>query len=132
MLNDNYHSSVFVGRRLCKLIVFSGLVIEVSITVVGPSGALWEWIYRCSLIRLMTSGRGARAYDAVAEQGCAGNASGGATLELQSRGIRTVGLTVRHEVPYGTFLTASEQSRSPCVFGSRRYWVRADETGSLG
>ena len=47
MLNDNYHSSVFVGRRLCKLIVFRGLVIEVSITVVGPSGALWEWIYRC-------------------------------------------------------------------------------------
>ena len=53
----------------------------------------------------MTSGRGARACDAVAEQGCAGGSSGGATLELQSRGIRTVGLTIRHGVPYGTFLT---------------------------
>ena len=73
----------------------------------------------------MTSGRGARACDAVAEQGCAGEggASGGATLELQSRGIRTMGLTVRHGVPYGTFLTE---------FGSGRYWVRAGETGSLG
>ena len=79
----------------------------------------------------MTSGRGARACDAVAEQGCAGGASGGATLELQSRGIRTVGLTVRHGVTYGSFLTASDQSRSLCVFGSGRYWVRADETGSL-
>ena len=48
------------------------------------------------------------------------------------RGIRTVGLTVRHGVPYGIFLTASKQSRSLCVFGSGRYWVRADETGSLG
>ena len=47
-------------------------MIEVAITVVGPSGALWEWIYMCSLICLMTSGRGARACDAVAEQGCAG------------------------------------------------------------
>ena len=47
----------------------------------------------------------------------------GATLELQRRGIRTVGLTVRHGVPYGTFLTASEQSRSLCVFGSGRYLV---------
>ena len=84
-LNDNCHSSVFVERRLCKLIVFMGLVIEVSITVVGPSGALCEWIYRCSLICLMTSGRDARACDAVAEQGCAGGASGGATLELQHR-----------------------------------------------
>ena len=108
MLNDNYHSSVLVRRRLCKLIVFRGLVIEVSITVVGPAGALWEWIYRCSLIFLMTSGRDARACDAVAEQGCVEGASGGATLELQSRGIRTVGLTVRHGMPYGTFLTASE------------------------
>ena len=67
MLNDNYHSSVFVERRLCKLIVFRGLVIEVSITVVGPSGALWEWIYRCTLICLMTSGRDARACDAVVD-----------------------------------------------------------------
>ena len=41
-------------------------------------------------------------------------------------------LTVRHGVSYGTFLTVSEQSRSLCVFGFRRYWVRADETGSLG
>ena len=37
-------------------------------------------------------------------------------------------LTMRHGVPYGAFLTASEQSRSLCVFGSGRYWVRADET----
>ena len=82
----------------------------------------------------MTSGRGARACDAVAVQGCTGGrgASGGATLEHQSRGIRIVGWTVRHGVPYGTFLTASEQSRSLCVFGSGRYWVRAGETGSLG
>ena len=79
----------------------------------------------------MTSGRGARACDAVAVQGCAGGASGVATLELQSRGIRTVGLTERHGVPYGTFLTASEQSRPLCVFGSGRYWVRAGEIGSL-
>ena len=77
MLNDNYHSSVFVGRRLCKLIVFSGLVIEVSITVVGPFGALWEWNYRFSLICLRTSGRGARACDAVAEQRCTGGAQAG-------------------------------------------------------
>ena len=56
----------------------------------------------------------------------------GATLELQSKGIRTVALTVRHGVPYGTFLTASEQSRSLCVFDSGRYWVRAGEIGSLG
>ena len=41
-------------------------------------------------------------------------------------------LTVRHAVSYGTFLTASKQSRSLCVFGGGRYWVRADETGSLG
>ena len=80
----------------------------------------------------MTSGRYARACDAVVEQGCAGGSSGGATLELQSRGIRTVDLTVRHGVPYGTFLTASEQSKSLCVFGSGRYWVRVGETGSLG
>ena len=80
----------------------------------------------------MTSRRGATACDAVAEQGCAGSSSGGATLELQSRGIMTVGLNVRHGVPYGTFLTASEQSRSLCIFGSGRYWVRAGETGSLG
>ena len=60
----------------------------------------------------MTSGRHARACDAVAEQGCAGGASEGSTLELNSRGIRIVGLTVRHGVPYGTCLTASEQSRS--------------------
>ena len=72
MLNDKYHSSAFVGRRLCKLIVLRGLVIEVKITVFGPSGALWKWIYRCSLIGLMTSGRYARACDAVVEQGCAG------------------------------------------------------------
>ena len=83
-------------------------MIEVSITVVGPAGALWEWIYRCILICLLTSGRSARACDAVAELGCVGGASGGATLELQSRGIRTVSLTVRHGVPHGTFLTASE------------------------
>ena len=51
-------------------------MIEVSITIVGPSGALWEWIYRCSLICLMTSGRGTRACDAVAEQGCAGAQAG--------------------------------------------------------
>ena len=71
----------------------------------------------------MTSGRGARACDAVAEHGCAGGegASGSATLELQSRGFRTVVLTVRHVVLYGTFLMASEQSRSLCVFGSGRY-----------
>ena len=75
-----------------------------------------EGIYRCSLICLMTSGRYARACDAVVEQGCAGGASGDATLELQSRGIRTVDLTVRHGVPYGTFLTASEQSRSLCIW----------------
>ena len=62
----------------------------------------------------------------------AGGASGGVALELHSRGVRTVGLTVRHGVPYGTFLTASEQSRSLCVFGSGRYWIRAGETGSLG
>ena len=80
----------------------------------------------------MTSGRYARACDAVVGQGCAGGASGVATLELQSRGIKTVGLTVRHGVPYGAFLTATEQSRSLCVFGSGRYWVRAGETGSLG
>ena len=80
-----------------------GLVIEVSITVVGPSGALCEWIYRCSLICLMTSGRDARACDAVAEQGCAGGASGGATMELQHRGFRTVGLTVRHAVSSALF-----------------------------
>ena len=61
-----------------------------------------------------------------------GGTSGGATLELQSKGIRTVGLTVRHGVPYGTFLTASEQSTSLCVFGSGRYCVRAGEIGSLG
>ena len=61
-----------------------------------------------------------------------GGASGGTTMKLQSRGIRTVGLTVRHEVPYVTFLTASGQNRSLCVFGSGRHWVRADETGSLG
>ena len=63
----------------------------------------------------MTSGRGARSCDAVVEQGCAGGASGGAILELQSRGIRTMGLTVRHGVPYVTFLTAFQQSRSFCV-----------------
>ena len=44
-----------------------------------------------------------------------GAQAGGATLELQSRGIRTVGLSVRHGVPYGTCLTAFEQSRSLCV-----------------
>ena len=44
-----------------------------------------------------------------------GGASGGAILEFQSREIRTVGLTVRHGVPYGTCLTAFEQSRSLCV-----------------
>ena len=27
-----------------------------------------------------------------------------------------------------TFLTASEHSRSFCVFGIGRYWVRADDT----
>ena len=129
MLNDNYHSSVFVGRRLCKLIVFRGLVIEVSITVVGPSGALWEWIYRCSLICLMTSRRGARACDAVAELGCAGGASGGATLEFQSRGIRIVGLTVRH-VRY--FSNGFRIEQIALCFVSGRYWDRADETGSLG
>ena len=37
-------------------------------------------------------------------------------------------LTVRHGVPYGTFLTASEESRSLCVFGSGRHRVRIDET----
>ena len=85
MLNDNYHSSVFVGRRLCKLIVFRGLVIEVSITVVGPSGALWEWIYSCSLICLMTGCKGARACDAVAEQRCAGGSSSGITWVTSKR-----------------------------------------------
>ena len=87
MLNDNYHSSVFVGRRLCKLIVFRGLVIEVSITVVGPSGALWEWIYRCSLICLMTSGRCARACHAVAEQGCAGAEAGVPPCNFKAEGL---------------------------------------------
>ena len=66
----------------------------------------------------MTSGRGARGCDAVAEQGFAVGASGDATLDLKSKGIWTVGLTVRHGVPYGTFLTASERSRCLCIFGS--------------
>ena len=78
---------MFVGRRLWKLIVFRGLVIEVSITVVGPSGALWEWIYRCSLICLMTSGRGARACDTIAAQGCAGGASGVPPWNFKAEGL---------------------------------------------
>ena len=51
-------------------------MIEVSITVVGPSGALWEWTYMCSLICLMTSGRGARACDAVRSRSVRGAQAG--------------------------------------------------------
>ena len=41
---------------------------------------------------------------------------------FKEKGSRWCRLTVRHGVPYGTFLTVSEQSRSLCVFGSGRYW----------
>ena len=75
------------------------------------------------------------ACNAVAEQRCA---EGGGCKQwhhlgnFKAKGSGCWSLTVRHAVSYGTFLTAFEQSRSLCVFGSRRYWFRADETGSLG
>ena len=48
--------------------------------------------------------------------------------KFKAKGLGWCRLTVQHGVSYGTFITASEQSRSLCVFGSGRYWVRADET----
>ena len=57
-----------------------------------------------------------------AEQRCAGGRQQRCHLgnfEAEGSGWRR--LTVRHEVSYGTFLTASEQSRSLCVFGSGRH-----------
>ena len=49
-------------------------------------------------------------------------------VPLQSEGSGLCVLRVYHEAVVLTFLTASEQSRSLCVFGSERYRVRADET----
>ena len=72
----------------------------------------------CSLICLMTSWRGARACDAIAERGCKQQCH---LDNFKARGSGLCRLTVRHGVSYDTFLTASEQSRSLCVFGSGRY-----------
>ena len=61
---------------------------------------------------------------------CGGASSGVTRATSKAKESGLCRLTVRHGVSYGTFLTTFEQSRWLCVFGSGRYWVRADETGS--
>ena len=66
------------------------------------------------------------------EQRCAGRQQLCHLGNFKANGSGWCRLAVRHGVSYGTSLTAYQQSRSLYVLGSGRYWVRADEIGSLG